>query len=182
MCTLCERPRRPRGPLACRFTIAPRYVQWQDALEQGQLKQPPGAPPTTSSARACPSIRSIMQFDGPAPELINGRAAMLGFAAALLGELATGESVLNLLNDVPQGVIVVFTLILVGSLFPMGMNIHPHHKAHGFFTAQNEIWGGRLACDPTPAQLNSSVHVDGVASPLLFGSARLCGRVTTMRA
>ena len=87
-----------------------------------------------------------MQFDGPAPELVNGRAAMLGFAAALFGELHTGESVLNLLNDVPQGVIVVFTLILIGSLFPLTKGLHPHHKAHGFFTAENEIWGGRFAC------------------------------------
>lgn len=126
-------------------------MQWDDALAQGKLKQPPAAPPASPSAREQPSIRSIMQFDGPAPELINGRAAMLGFAAAVLGELHTGESVLNLLNDVPQGVLVVFTLILVGSLFPMGLAVHPHHKAHGFFTASNEIWGGRFACAPARA-------------------------------
>jgi hypothetical protein len=89
-----------------------------------------------------------MQFDGPAPEVINGRSAMLGFTAAVCGELYYQESVLNLLQDTPRSVILVFTLIMVGSLFPMGLGIHPQEKAHGIFTAENELWGGRLAYVP----------------------------------
>eukprot|EP00873_Tetraselmis_striata_P035450 jgi/Tetstr1/455714/TSEL_042521.t1 len=33
-----------------------------------------------------------MAFSGPAPEVINGRLAMLGFAAALGAELSTGQT------------------------------------------------------------------------------------------
>jgi hypothetical protein len=87
-----------------------------------------------------------MQFDGPGPEIINGRSAMMGFAAAAGGELYYQESVLNLLQDTPRSVLMVFTLIMVGSLFPMGMGIQPQERAYGLFTAKNELWGGRLAC------------------------------------
>lgn len=40
------------------------------------------------------TILSLLAFDGPAPELINGRLAMVGFFAALGGELHSGEGVL----------------------------------------------------------------------------------------
>jgi hypothetical protein len=33
----------------------------------------------------------IMAFNGKAPEITNGRLAMLGFLAAVAAELATGE-------------------------------------------------------------------------------------------
>jgi len=45
-------------------------------------------------ARA-PAFGDLMAFSGPAPELINGRLAMLGFIAAVVAELNSGESVLK---------------------------------------------------------------------------------------
>ena len=36
-----------------------------------------------------------MRFNGPAPELINGRLAMLGFLMAAKGEIDTGLTVLQ---------------------------------------------------------------------------------------
>lgn len=36
---------------------------------------------------------SVMRFDGPAPETINGRLAMLGFTWAVAAEVMTGQSV-----------------------------------------------------------------------------------------
>lgn len=46
-----------------------------------------------AAAKAKQTFESVMNFEGYAPEIINGRAAMLGFVFALVGELATGESV-----------------------------------------------------------------------------------------
>lgn len=36
-----------------------------------------------------------MGFSGSAPEIVNGRLAMLGFVAAVAAELSSGESVLR---------------------------------------------------------------------------------------
>jgi hypothetical protein len=70
-------------------------VQWVEALETGHFKSPP---PITGeveiSSGKVATISSLMAFDGPAPELINGRLAMVGFFAALCGEVARGESVI----------------------------------------------------------------------------------------
>eukprot|EP01025_Chloroclados_australasicus_P032286 TRINITY_DN32722_c0_g3_i1.p3 TRINITY_DN32722_c0_g3~~TRINITY_DN32722_c0_g3_i1.p3 ORF type:complete len:109 (-),score=23.32 TRINITY_DN32722_c0_g3_i1:27-353(-) len=39
---------------------------------------------------AAPAFGNLMAFSGPAPELINGRLAMLGFVAAVFAELNSG--------------------------------------------------------------------------------------------
>ena len=43
------------------------------------------------SSASQPSFGDIMNFGGSAPELINGRLAMLGFIAAVGAELSSGE-------------------------------------------------------------------------------------------
>lgn len=70
-------------------------LQWKDAIETGIPKQTPDI----SGEDVMPSgevatIRSVMAFDGAAPELINGRLAMVGFFAALCAEIASGEGVI----------------------------------------------------------------------------------------
>ena len=103
------------------------------------------------------SIRNLMQFDGPAPELINGRAAMLGFVAALFMEIYTGKPVLEQAIEEPRCILVAFTLILVASLYPMGKNATPQTEQHTIFKAEAEIWGGRAACVPSAATLSRAV-------------------------
>jgi Chlorophyll A-B binding protein len=39
------------------------------------------------------AVAEIMKFNGPAPELINGRLAMIGFFAAVGAELATHRTI-----------------------------------------------------------------------------------------
>jgi hypothetical protein len=129
------------------------------------LKQPPPTPSDTFRHSApYTTIRSLMQFDGPAPELINGRAAMLGFAAALIQELHTGKGVLAQLEASPRSVVVAFTLILVGSLFPLGQNVTPEKRAHGIFQAKAELWGGRLACASPLGSISIGQNVLGIFS------------------
>lgn len=63
------------------------------------------AAPTTGafSQESAPQLSELMAFNG-APELINGRLAMLGVVAAIGAELASGTSVLQQLT---QGTVVV---------------------------------------------------------------------------
>ena len=60
-----------------------------------------------------------MAFSGPAPETVNGRLAMLGFAAALGAELSTGESVVQQLSDAPAAILAVFVAFAIASLVPI---------------------------------------------------------------
>ena len=87
----------------------------------------------------------MVQFDGPAPELINGRAAMLGFVAALFQEILTGKSVFQQALEEPRAIIVAFTLVLVASLLPFMKDATPQTEEHTIFRAQAELWGGRAA-------------------------------------
>lgn len=48
-----------------------------------------------ASAGALVLCAEIMAFNGKAPEITNGRLAMLGFLAAVAAELATGEQPLG---------------------------------------------------------------------------------------
>ena len=145
----------PARPCSKPYSCGP-CVQWQDALSGGHLKQPPRV--SAASYRDTSfSIRNLMQFDGPAPELINGRAAMLGFVAALFMEIYTGKPVLEQAIEEPRCILVAFTLILVASLYPMGKNATPQTEQHTIFKAEAEIWGGRAACVPSAATLSSAV-------------------------
>jgi hypothetical protein len=43
----------------------------------------------------CNALQPVLKFDGPGPEAINGRAAMLAFLGAAVVELATGRTLLE---------------------------------------------------------------------------------------
>lgn len=43
------------------------------------------------TARFLPSMPMLQAFDGPAPETINGRSAMIGVLVALIYEFRTGK-------------------------------------------------------------------------------------------
>lgn len=84
-----------------------------------------------------------MAFSGPAPEIINGRLAMIAFVAALGAELSSGESVLTQFKDAPVGVIGTFLLFSAASLIPMFKNAD--REAIGPLTPQVELTNGRAA-------------------------------------
>lgn len=68
-------------------------LQWKEAKESGQYKSAPGDSGEAAPAEVA-TIGSLMAFDGAAPELINGRLAMVGFLAALGAEVSSGEGVI----------------------------------------------------------------------------------------
>jgi hypothetical protein len=83
-----------------------------------------------------------MAFSG-APEIINGRLAMLAFISALGAEISSGESVFAQFKDAPVGIIGTFLLFTAASLIPIFKNSKP--EAFGPLTPHAEMTNGRAA-------------------------------------
>jgi Chlorophyll A-B binding protein len=60
-----------------------------------------------------------MKFDGVAPELINGRLAMLGFFAAVCAELFSHVSVFEQFKQAAGPIFAVGALITLASVIPI---------------------------------------------------------------
>jgi len=107
----------------------------------GKVAQPaPGAP--AASETGAVAFGDLMAFNG-APELINGRLAMLAFIAALGAELTSGESVFRQFGDEPTGIILTFVTISIASLIPLLNN--RKREAFGPLTPDAEMTNGRAA-------------------------------------
>jgi hypothetical protein len=119
-----------------------------------------GAKPTSGSLYPRPELErrpetgsksfwSVMAFDGAAPETINGRLAMLGFAWAVLAEKLTGLTVLEqVFNPDTLGLVYflgVVQLFTYASLVPIMSGESTDARSFGPFTAKAERWNGRLA-------------------------------------
>lgn len=92
-----------------------------------------------------PAFADLMSFSGPAPELINGRLAMLGMSTAILLEPKTGETALALARDYPFTIGVLFALFTFATFVPLRKKETPESKSTGIFTAQAELINGRAA-------------------------------------
>lgn len=95
---------------------------------------------------AQPSLDSMQAFDGPAPETINGRLAMLACATGLLGEWYTGLGIREQIADHPITVLASFVIISAATYAPLNRG---YTRKEGFevgpFTARSENFNGRLA-------------------------------------
>lgn len=87
----------------------------------------------------------VMSFAGLAPEIINGRGAMVGMLAALLAEISTGDPVLVQIQRAPVPTAAVFGLIILSSVVPIIRKADLSRKGFGPFTPRAEVWNGRLA-------------------------------------
>lgn len=93
------------------------------------------------------STESMMKFDGPAPETINSRLAMLGITWAFVAEILTGQSVWEQVTE-GRGLIwflFVAPIVIGATLIPMYNKESPDSRENGPFNAQNERWNGRAA-------------------------------------
>eukprot|EP01024_Parvocaulis_polyphysoides_P061322 TRINITY_DN677_c0_g1_i3.p3 TRINITY_DN677_c0_g1~~TRINITY_DN677_c0_g1_i3.p3 ORF type:complete len:126 (-),score=32.44 TRINITY_DN677_c0_g1_i3:209-550(-) len=90
-----------------------------------------------------PSFGDLMAFSGPAPEIINGRLAMLGFVAAVFAELGSGASVLKQWSIEPTLINATFLLFIIASFVPLVKNVE--EQSFGPFTPKAERWNGRAA-------------------------------------
>lgn len=107
--------------------------------------QAPKATPVATPAAETATFGSLMAFDGPAPELVNGRLAMIGFFSALGAELSSGEGVIRQFSDAPAPILATFALIAAASYIPMVKGMKPESRATGPFTAAAEMLNGRAA-------------------------------------
>jgi hypothetical protein len=95
-------------------------------------------------------INQLQTFDGPAPETINGRLAMLGVATGLVLEWTTGQGLLQQTADHPIFVFVSFVLISIATYIPL---IKGYTRKEAFsnnllglsWSPKAENWNGRLA-------------------------------------
>eukprot|EP00798_Chlamydomonas_sp_ICE-L_P029433 gene29433-biopygen5357 len=99
--------------------------------------------PTPPPAPFAATLGDVMNFGGAAPEITNGRLAMVGFVAALGAELSSGESVLRQIGDEPTLINITFLLFIAASLIPMFQN--KKAEAFGPFTPNAELLNGRAA-------------------------------------
>jgi len=104
----------------------------------------PPTPPTRTPTPAAPSIGEAMAFSGSAPEIINGRLAMLGFLAAMGAEFASQETVAQQVSEGPKALIFgTFLLFTIASLVPILKGTKK--EAFGPFTPAAEMTNGRAA-------------------------------------
>jgi hypothetical protein len=68
---------------------------------------------------AATDLSQLQAFDGPGPETINGRLAMLGVVIALIGEATTGMGLLEQTGDHPLLVLLSFLVITFASYAPI---------------------------------------------------------------
>ncbi|PNH07704.1 Carotene biosynthesis-related protein CBR, chloroplastic [Tetrabaena socialis] len=152
---------KQRNVRMCRVAAAPKDVEETPAegtvfyggqsytpeewtAAEGGLERPAAAyTPTSQSNSTTLAFNDVMGFSGSAPEVVNGRLAMLGFVAAVGAELASGESVLKQWAEEPTLITLAFLLFIGGSLVT-AFNAKRDAKL-GPFTPQAEMINGRAA-------------------------------------
>jgi len=93
-----------------------------------------------------PNVSEVQSFDGPLPETINGRAAMLGVTSALAAELATGVGLKQQLAEAPLSILAAFIIIGIASSIPVLKGYTRKEPfANAFWSPKAENWNGRLA-------------------------------------
>ncbi|KAL0031405.1 hypothetical protein WJX79_009454, partial [Trebouxia sp. C0005] len=70
-------------------------------------------------AKRPPTLFEAQSFDGPAPETINGRLAMLGVTSALAAELVTGVGLREQWLKAPAPILFSFAIIAIASYIPI---------------------------------------------------------------
>lgn len=101
--------------------------------------------PTPVGVVSGDALTSAMAFSGAAPEITNGRLAMLGFVAAVGAELSSGEGVARQWAEEPTGVAVAFIVFMIASLVPLVKGKSGNNESLGPFTPQAEMLNGRAA-------------------------------------
>merc|ERR1712094_103155 len=102
---------RPARFVSVRAAPEPPQSPEPERVRASETAAPP--PPPPAPVKKDLSFGDAMAFAGPAPEIINGRLAMLGFIAALGAEAASGETVFQQIGDAEPSI-----LFAAASLIP----------------------------------------------------------------
>ncbi|XP_059072407.1 early light-induced protein 1, chloroplastic-like, partial [Cryptomeria japonica] len=115
-------------------------------LQALQETSPTEGVSSSSSTKMSTKFGDLFALSGPAPEIINGRAAMLVFVSPIAVEVASGR---DLLPQVNSGGLSWFALIAglmtVGTLVPLFNGISRESESQQLFSSTAEMWNGRFA-------------------------------------
>lgn len=139
--------------------ITQQDVESNQASNESEKQSVFGAVPTSGGSFPRPeterrpelgntSLGSIMMFDGPGPETINGRLAMVGFFWALLTEYFTHKPIAEQIRPGEPGYFWTYAIgqfIIFGSLVTIFKGESPDSRSNGPWNAQAERWNGRTA-------------------------------------
>jgi hypothetical protein len=171
---------------ATKKTITREDVLEHQATDESEQRSIFGEKPPAGSVYGRPELErrpetgdmspwAIFAFDGAAPETINGRLAMLGFVWAVLGEKATGLSVIDQVFSPGSTGLIWFVaavqIITYGSLVPI-FNAKESTDARSFgpFTAMAERWNGRAAMIGFASLLLTELFIQGPLFVRIFNS------------
>lgn len=102
--------------------------------------------PAVRSFRVSPWV--AMRFNGPVPERVNGRLAMLAFMYIAQREMETGQTVIQQALQLPTNYgawpLVALMLVMVYAAFPPAL-AGAREENFGFFTVAAEKTNGRAA-------------------------------------
>ncbi|MEW5303585.1 MAG: hypothetical protein WDW36_006264 [Sanguina aurantia] len=122
-----------------------------------------GAPPTSSSLWPRGAARQGLQglktpsLAGPAPELVNARLAMLGFAGAFGAEFTSHVCLVEQFESAAVPVLVTVLLVIAGTFAPILFNGNLK-EASGIWTPAAELKNGRSAMIGIAAWLALEQH------------------------
>ena len=85
-----------------------------------------------------------MSPGGMVPEITNGRGAMAAMLIAFVKELTSGKPVAEQIKSDPIFIVIIFGLIILGSVAPVIRGADLDRKGAGPFTPRAEIWNGRV--------------------------------------
>jgi len=93
-----------------------------------------------------PTLGEAERFDGPLPETVNGRAAMIGVLSGLAAEFSRNVGLKQQIFEAPGPILATFVLIAVASAVPVFRGYTRKEKfANSFWSPKAENWNGRLA-------------------------------------
>ncbi|KAK2980651.1 hypothetical protein RJ640_011459 [Escallonia rubra] len=140
----------PASGFVPRLTKRSAALRVRSTKEDGQKGEAEPAavppPPPSPKSKVSTKFNDVLAFSGPAPELINGRLAMIGFVAAIGAELASGQDVFQQLANGGVPAFLVTSIVLsAASLVPLFKGVSAASKSDGIMTSDAEIWNGRFA-------------------------------------
>eukprot|EP00897_Mesotaenium_endlicherianum_P001194 jgi/Mesen1/11075/ME000099S10520 len=161
----CQAKNGPLGQIkdavaGTKVKITEEDVERHQAEDESEKKSVFGTKPTSGSFYPRPEVErrpetgntsfgSVMSFDGPGPETINGRLAMLGCAWALVAEKMSGLRIVDqVMAPNSNGfywLAIATNITIIASLIPFFQGESPDSRRNGPFTAKAERWNGRIA-------------------------------------
>lgn len=126
-------------------TLADEQLRDLERKPVGDLS-PKNAELRANLGNAWVDANEVQAFDGPAPETINSRLAMLGVVTGLVAEWQTGLGLREQVADHPFIVIASFVIISIATYAPIAKGYTRKEPfANSFWSPKAENWNGRLA-------------------------------------